>query len=162
MIFLTEFAKKEYFRSKIEKWKSTAEFCIFELDLVPNSSLSWELCFLEQIFQKRLFTVKNGKSDHGYWILHLLIFLTKFSQKGYLRSKTKNSHLPLKLFRTGADRHNDILISLLLLVADITRLHRCFLVLTIWKQLLLLYDYCSRLFHWKIAFKDALNTFDNF
>ena len=56
------------------------------------------------------------------------IVWTKFAQKGYFWSKTKNLHFRvrtsmvvtyyIKLFRTGAERHNSILMSLLLLVTE--------------------------------------------
>ena len=60
----------------------------------------------------------------------ILIFLTKFLLKGNFRSKTDKSlwcvralvvTYCVQLFRTRADRHNGILMSLLFLVTEITR-----------------------------------------
>ena len=56
-----------------------------------------------------VFPVKNGKIEHHHWILHIpiclgtkfqikltiLIFWTKFVQKGYFRSEAEKSHLCL-------------------------------------------------------------------
>ena len=60
--------------------------------------------------------------------LTILIFWTKFAQKGYFRSKAENPHFCVrpwslviyyvKFFRTGADIHNGILTSLLVQVAE--------------------------------------------
>ena len=58
---------------------------------------------MDQICQKRVFPIKNRKSEHHDWILHIriivrtkfqlkliiLIFRTKFALKGYFHSKTK-------------------------------------------------------------------------
>ena len=58
---------------------------------------------MDQICPKRVFPIKNRKSEHHDWILHvriilrtkfqlkqtILIFRTKFAQKGYFHSKTK-------------------------------------------------------------------------
>ena len=84
--------------------------------------------------------MENRKSEYRHLILHyigllepnlklkltILIFWIKFAQKGYFRCKTETlqfSHVPMvvtyciKLFRTDANGHNAILMSLLLLVA---------------------------------------------
>ena len=54
--------------------------------------------------------------------LTILIFSTKFAQKGNFRSKTEKIALVvtyyIKLFRRGANRHNGILMFLLLLVVE--------------------------------------------
>ena len=74
------------------------EFCIFELVYVPNFSLNLQFDILDQICPKRVFPIGNGK-----------IALVRASMViAYY----------IKLFRTGADRHNGILMSLLLLVAE--------------------------------------------
>ena len=57
----------------------------------------------------------------------ILIFWTKFAQEGYFQSKTKKSALVrssmvvtyyIEFFRTRADRHNGILSSAVLQVAE--------------------------------------------
>ena len=95
--------------------------------------------FLDQFCSNRVFPIENKKrkSEHDHWILHnwtslgtkiqlkltFLIFWTKFARKRYLRYETEKSHFCvrpwsllnyIKRFRTGADRHNGILMSLLL------------------------------------------------
>ena len=98
---------------------TTIEFCIFELVYVPNFSLKWQFWFF------------NPSLTH----FSLKLFLTKFDRKGYFRSKTEKSHLCrhlsmvityyIKLYRTGTDRHNGILKSLLLVIAEtIIKRHR--------------------------------------
>ena len=99
LIFWTKFAQKGCFCSKTEKVNTTIDFCIFELVYLPNFSLNWQFWFF---------------------------FLSKFAQKGYLRSKTKKPHLCVRswslltmlTFRTGPDRYNSILKSLLLLIVE--------------------------------------------
>ena len=77
---------------------------------------------------------KRKKSEDHHWLLHIwirlrtkfqlkeafLVFWTKFPRKGYFRLETERSHLRVSLssFHTGADRHNGILMSLLILVAE--------------------------------------------
>ena len=68
--------------------------------------------------------------------LVILIFWAQFAQKGYFQSESEKSHL-----RTMAKRHNDILMSLLLLVADTIKFIRCIVLETtviqremVWKQ----------------------------
>ena len=120
---------------------TTIEFCILELMLVPNFNFNWQFWFVGPNLPKRVFPVKNRKSGHRHWILHIrlspgtkfqlkltfLMFWTKFAQKGYFRSEREKLLLCLrpwllltvwvtyclKLFRTGANRYNGILMSLL-------------------------------------------------
>ena len=74
---------------------TTIEFCIFELVYLPNFSLKWEFCFFfDQICTKRVFPVENRKIV----IVRASMIVTYY----------------IKLFHTGADRHNGILMSLLL------------------------------------------------
>ena len=97
---------------------------------------------------KRVIPVKNGKSGHDQWILDIRISLgTKFQLKltiliffDQIRPKRKflveNGKIALvnacmlvtyyiKLFRTGAERHNDIIMALLLLAAEKTKRYIC-------------------------------------
>ena len=86
LMFWTNFTKKEHMWWPIleKKW-TNYEFCIFE------------------ICHKRVFPVKNRKSEHPHWILHIqiilrtkfqfkltiLVFWTKLGQKGYFASKSE-------------------------------------------------------------------------
>ena len=106
LIFWTKSAKKMCFQFQTEKVKITTEFYIFELVLVPNFNVNCIFWLFVPSLPKRVFTVKNRKSEHHHWILHIwfclvtkfeiklisLIFLTKFAQKGNFWSKTQNSH----------------------------------------------------------------------
>ena len=181
MIFWTKFSQKGCFQPKTEKVSSAIEFCIFELVYLLNFSWNWQFWFFGPNFPKKVSPVQNRKSEQRHWILHIrislftkfqlkltiLIFWTKFVQKGYFQSKTEKVNITIKfcifklvqvpnfslhwqfwffwtkfaqkgypvehgkialvrvsmvvtyyikLFRTGADRHNGILMSLLLLV----------------------------------------------
>ena len=65
------------------------------------------MIFFDQVCPKRVFPIKNGKSEHHYWIqlirislgnkfhlkLTILIFWTKFGQKEYSQSGMEKSHL---------------------------------------------------------------------
>ena len=85
-----------------------------------------------------MFPVRNGKGEHRHWILHIrisldtkfqlnlaiLILWNKFARKGFFRPKTDKSIFYMRpwllltilnfFFRTVTDRHNVILMSLLL------------------------------------------------
>ena len=99
MIFWTKFSQKVYLRSKTEKVNTTIEFCMFELVYEPNFSLHWQFWFyFDQICPETVFQVGNEKNA----LLHGSIVVTYY----------------IKLFRTGADRHNVILMSLLLLFSE--------------------------------------------
>ena len=103
LIFWTKFAQNEYFWSKTEKLNITIEFYIFELVWVPNFTLNNQSWNLDQIYPKRVFSLEKEKSEHQRWVLHIrislatkfqlkltiLIFWTKFLEKGYFRSKTE-------------------------------------------------------------------------
>ena len=123
MIFWTKFAQKGCFRSKNRKSEEAIEFCIFDLVWVPNFSLNWQFWFFfsYQICPKREFLVENGK---------IALVRTSMVFSYYI-----------KLFHTVADRHNDILMSLLLLVAETIgniKIDLFFLMIWIiaWSQLL--------------------------
>ena len=80
-----------------EKVNITIEFCIFELVWIPNFSLN-NLDFFEQICPQRGFPVEHGKTA----LVRAPMVVTCY----------------IELFHTGADRHNGISTSLLLLVAE--------------------------------------------
>ena len=111
---------------------TTIEFWIFEFVLVLTKfQLKLAvLIFLSQIYPTIVVSSRKQKSEHHHWILHFqivlvikfqlnmtfLTFCTKFARKGYFRVQINTYYI--KLFRTGADKHNGILMSLLLLVAE--------------------------------------------
>ena len=94
----TKFSQKGYFLSKPEKVNTTTEFCIFELVWVPNFTWNKQFWILGPNLPKRIFPAENGKVA----LLRASMVVTYY----------------IKLFRTGADRHNGILMSHLLLVAE--------------------------------------------
>ena len=97
---------------------------------------------MDQVYPKGEIPVKNGKSEHHHRILHIrislgtkfyleltiLIFLDQICTKrefpvenakiAFVRVSMVVTYY-IKLFRKGNDRHNGILMSLLVLVADI-------------------------------------------
>ena len=103
-IFWTKFTESDsYFESKTDKIDTTTiEFCIFELAFVSNFTLN-NFEFLDQICPRKIFMVKNRKSEHHHWTPHIqislgtkfqlkltiLIFLTRFIQKEFFWSKTE-------------------------------------------------------------------------
>ena len=100
--------KKGWFRAKTEKVNTTTEFWIFELLWVPNFSLNWQFRYFGPNLPKksvsgikRKFPVENEKIA----LVHASMVVTYY----------------IKLFRTGVDRRNGILMSLLLLVAETIR-----------------------------------------
>ena len=64
--FKTKFAQKGYFQWKTEKVNITIDFCIFELVLIPNFSLTWKCWFVEpNLPQKYIYGQKKKKKK---WI----------------------------------------------------------------------------------------------
>ena len=112
MILWTKFAPKKYFESKTDTFNTTIEFCTFELVLAPNFSLNWQFWFLDQICPKRKFTVSNRKIKQHHSNLYIrvslnakfqlkftiLIFLTKFGQKGISSRKQEKRKWPLNFY----------------------------------------------------------------
>ena len=106
--------KGSYFQSKTDKIDTTIEFCIFELVFVSNFTLN-NFEFLDQICPRKIFMVKNRKSEHHHWIPHIqislgtkfqlkltiLIFLTRFTQKGFFWSKTEKVNTTYFLHNSG-------------------------------------------------------------
>ena len=138
---MEQFVQKRYFRFKTTKVNTTIEFYIFELVWVPTFTLSKQyLIFCTKFTRKIYFWSKKKKNEHYRWVLNLWIslgtkfqpkltifaFWTKCAQKRYLRSKKRKIAISSasmvityhsKLFRSGANRHNRIFMSLLLLVS---------------------------------------------
>ena len=87
---------------------------VFEMRvLTPISRISlWtnNFEFLEQISPKKIFKIKTKNSEHPHWILHIqislgtefvfkrtiLIFWTKFVQRGKIQSKTEKLNVIIK------------------------------------------------------------------
>ena len=61
--FLHEIYLKMYFRSKTEKGNITIELCIFKLVLVTNFYLNWQFWFFGPNCPKRIFPVKQYKTE---------------------------------------------------------------------------------------------------
>ena len=94
--------KGSYFQSKTDKIDTTIEFCIFELVFVSNFTLNKQFWIFGPNLPKKDM-VKNRKIEHHHWIpliqislgtkfqlkLTILIFLTRFAQKGFFWSKTE-------------------------------------------------------------------------
>ena len=90
-----------YFQSKTDKIDTTIEFCIIELVFVKFHFE--EFWIFGSDLPKKVFLVKNWKSEHHHWIPHvqfnlgtkfplkltILIFWTKFAQKGISSQKQK-------------------------------------------------------------------------
>ena len=102
-IFWTKFAKKSsYFQSKTDKIDTIIDYCIFELVFVTNFTLNKQFWIFGPNLPKKDM-VKNRKTDYHHWIplfqislgtkfqlkLTILIFLTRFTQKGFFWSKTE-------------------------------------------------------------------------
>ena len=110
LIFWTKFNKKRLFRPKTEGVNTTIEFCIVELVSVPNFSLNWQFCFFGPNFPKKVLSVENRKSQLYHWIVDIrislgtkiqlkqtiLIFWTKFTQKGYPWWKTEKMNITIE------------------------------------------------------------------
>ena len=95
------------------------EFCIFELVLIPKPSLNGQFwLFGPNVWTKlniSVIPIKNRKIEHHHWILYIrislgtkfpneltiLIFWTKFLQKGYSHSTTKKVNITLQLWLFG-------------------------------------------------------------
>ena len=106
--------KSSCFQSKTDKIDTTIEFCIFELIFVSNFTLN-NFEFLDQICPRKIFMVKNRKSEHHHWIPHIqislgtkfqlkltiLIFLTRFTQKGFFWSKTEKVNTTYSLHNSA-------------------------------------------------------------
>ena len=96
LIFLTTFALKGYFRSKIEKKSISIEFSIFEFLNTSCFFLNRQFWFFwTNLLKKGIFSVQNRKIKHHYRIKHIwfsldakfhvkqiiLMFLDKYAKK---------------------------------------------------------------------------------
>ena len=127
---------------------SAIEFCIFELIYLPNFILIWRFWVFGPSFPKKDISSEKQKkwtsqlssaySNQSWCQISAytgkLFFWPKFRKKGISGRKRKKALVRtsmivtyyielfityyIKLFRTGTDRHNVILMTLLLLVAE--------------------------------------------
>ena len=120
----------------LHAFNSFNEFCIFKLVLVPNFTLN-SFDFWDQTFPKRVFLVQNRKSSHHNLIMYIrlrlgskfqskltiLIFGLNFAKIGIPKNCTFACVIIyyIKLMRKVANRHDNILVSVLLLVAETIR-----------------------------------------
>ena len=112
--FLTRFVQKGFFWSKTEKWTQHIFYIIphIQINLVQNFSSNWQFWFFGQDLLKKIFPIKNRKSEHRHGILHIWIslgtkfqlkliilsFQTKFTQKRYFQLKTEQAVQWLQAF----------------------------------------------------------------
>ena len=98
LMFWTKVAKKACFSSKTQKVKTTIEFYIFELVMVPKFSWNWQFwLFFVQICPKWCFPCTTGKvrkllislRTKFQLKLTIVIFLARFAQKGCFPSKAR-------------------------------------------------------------------------
>ena len=112
-MFWTKFAQKGCFPSKTEKVNTTIEFFILKILIILGIKFQLKLTIfdaLEQVCPKRMCRIWNWKSECYHWILHIpisldgifklkltvLIYWTKFAQKGCLRPKTEIGNTPIE------------------------------------------------------------------
>ena len=107
--FWPDLPKKGFSGLKQKKWTLLIFYTIlhFQISLVQNFSSNWQFWFFGPNLPKKVFPVKNWKSEHHHWILHIqislgtkfqlkltiLIFLTRFIQKGFFWSKTEKVNI---------------------------------------------------------------------
>ena len=103
--FWPDLSKKGFSGLKQKKWTPHIFYIILhiQISLVRNFSSNWQFWFFGPNLPKKVFPVKNSKCEHHQWILHIqislgtrfqlkltiLIFLTRFTQKGFFWSKTE-------------------------------------------------------------------------
>ena len=109
-IFGLNFPQKgSYFQSKTDKIDTTIKFFILKLVFVSNFTLNKQFWYFGSNLPKKVFPIKNWKSEHNHWIPHIqislgtkfplkltiLIFWTRFSQKGFsgLKQKKLTPHI---------------------------------------------------------------------
>ena len=120
-IFFDQIFPNEYFPSKMGKVNTTIEFYLFELVSVSNFRLNWQFWIFEPNLPKN--TISGQKQRKWTTPLDCAIRInlnTQFQLKLINRifACVHDRSFYNKLFRTGGDRHNGILMSLLLLVAE--------------------------------------------
>ena len=103
--FLPDLPQKGFSGLKQKKWTPNIFYITLhiQISLVRNFSSNWQFWFFGPNLHKNIFLVKNWKSEHHHWIPHIqislgtkfqlkltiLIFLTRFAQKGFFWSKVE-------------------------------------------------------------------------
>ena len=103
--FWPDLSKKGFSGLKQKKWTPHIFYIILHIpiSLVRNFGSDLQFWFFGPNLPKKVFPVKNWKSEHHHWILHIqislgtkfqlkltiLIFLTRFTQKGFFWSETE-------------------------------------------------------------------------
>ena len=113
-LFSPDLCKKGFSGLKQKKWTSHIFYIILhiQISLVRNFSSNWQFLFFGPNLPKKVFPVKNRKSEHNHGILHIWIslgtkfqlkliilsFWTKFTQKRYFQLKTEQAVQGLQAF----------------------------------------------------------------
>ena len=109
--FLDQTCPKDVFLYKTNE-VSTMEFSIIKLVKVSNFFSNKQFWILDQIYPEKVLKIKTKKSEQPLWILNIvislsanyqvkpivLIFWTKFAQKGYSQSKTDEMNTTTELW----------------------------------------------------------------
>ena len=109
LIFWTKFTQNWYSESQTEKVNTTIKLCIFWLVWVSNFSSNWQFwCFGRNLPPKRHFQSKMAKVNTTIEFcisklgtkfqlkLTILIFWTKFFQKGYFWLKSEKVNMTIE------------------------------------------------------------------
>ena len=108
--FGTNLPKKGVSTQNQKKWTASLNSAYSNYSSYQISASTDNFGFLDQIFPKTVFPFKNRKNEHHHWILHakisvgtkfqlkvtILMFWTKFAQKGYFHSKTKKMNITIE------------------------------------------------------------------
>ena len=112
--FWPDLPKKGFSGLKQKKWTPHIFYIILhiQISLVRNFSSNWQFWFFGPNLHKNIFLVKNWKSEHHHWIPHIqislgtkfqlkltiLIFSTRFAQKGFFWCKTEKANTTYFLY----------------------------------------------------------------
>ena len=115
LIFLAKLSKKCFSGLKKKKWRPPIFYIILhiEITLARNFSSNWQFWFFGPNLPKKVFPIKNRKSEHRHGILHFWIILdtkfqlklitlsfwTKFTQKRYFQLKTRQTLHEIKVIQ---------------------------------------------------------------
>ena len=137
MIFLTRFVQKGFFSGlKQKNWTPHIFYIILhiQISLVQNFSPNWKFWFFGANLPKKVFPVKNIKSEHHHGIMHIWIsldtkfqlklimfsFWTEFSQKRYFQLKTEQAVQALQEFAFCVVNVNSTVVENILKISKIS------------------------------------------